>query len=280
MLTRRFNDPHANHIAARAARVPLRAWIRPGHRMFQSLLLASLLGAPSLQAAPPSQILPEPGLYRVDIESDHGTEGGQRNTQVQQHGATGDSKGHISLSGTPVLAINEKGSGPVTQCIRSAAELKGLAEVPVGAGCKVQSFTPTSDGSVHTAACPGGTTTLTVKRISQDVWEYVTETQVGGPNVVPSMALMMPLLENQAKHGATELERSRAAKQLAAMPALLKQMDDGRATAIAELESAAAKAKTSTDRAAIEQTIVRMRGSLAVKGKVKRVMTKIANTCS
>lgn len=249
--------------------------------------IALVLTASSVTAGPltpvPAANRPGLGLYQIDTDSEHGFVGGGDLHTQHQNGANGDVNGTVTSSkDTPGRTFAHKGTGPVTQCIKTLSASDFNASLPMlqlAAKCK-QDTKLTVDGYIHTAICPSGHSTFTAKRLSMDVWQYDTVGLSGGPSVAPSIDFMVPMLEMQAKHGATVQDREKAAKSLAAMPAMQKEMKEGRAAMFARYEKQAANAKTPAERASIEAMMAQMNGTPQIWSKVKKILTKISNQCS
>jgi hypothetical protein len=166
-------------------------------------------------------VLPTPGLYRVDSDTVRDLGGG---SQHREHldGATGRRTVTIIMPGHPPQTVTAEGS-PATSCARIG---KVLTVPPVVPGC---TLTP-PDGkhpSSTTTTCPGTTVTSTWRRIDDATWEHKIDfvqailppANAAEPAIAMAMAGMTPAERERAKKGLeasmpTEAQRAEVARQM------------------------------------------------------------------
>ncbi len=223
--------------------------------------------------------MPPPGLYRIDSDTSMNLAPNAVARQ-RQDGASGDTAARNRVNGKTGGEQLYKGSGPVTHCVKTQVG-QGAALPPdfAVAACGKQTTAVVANAIVHTAQCPSGSTKLTIRRLDQASWEYVTEASVrgGGP---ADLNTLRPMLEQMAKHGANAEERAKAARQLAALPQLQEQTNAKRAETIAQLSKSQANAKTAEEAAALKAALQQLqRGGSPVGGNSRVRWTRIGDSC-
>ena len=233
--------------------------------------------APQAQSAPLD--LPPPGLYRVDDDTRVRQQAGPHELSVdfQTDGRSGDQSSQARVAGMSDGGRTSKGSGPLTQCIRSGPP---VLLPPTAAGvCKTLSTTRSGAGLVQVASCPTGKMTLTMRRLGERTWETVTELDMSS-GTRPDLGGTRSLLELAARQGGSARERAEAAKALAALPRMQGEMDADRVRAGAGLDAALTKARTPEEKALVRQALARMDGQVPVKTRSRVTLTRIAATCT
>lgn len=251
--------------------------------MFRLLPLAGLLAAGCCAAAVSGatfkQVMPPPGLYQIDTDGtirmpDTGTSARQ-----QTDGASGDVTATVAAPGGKARQ-DFKGDGPVRFCV--PAHPAGTPVLPPNLGaaaCKTLSTTGGADGIVHIAQCAGGRYKLTVRRLSENTWEFIDHADLAPTPGAPSMEALRPMMEQMAKNGTPE-ERAKAQQALAALPQQQAAMDAGRAQAMAALAKAQADAKTPQEAAAVAKAMQAMgQTGVRIQADARRVWTRIAEHC-
>jgi hypothetical protein len=177
-------------------------------------------------AAAPSAVLavdvvPTPGLYRVDSDTVRDLGGG---SQHREHwdGATGQRTATLIVPGMPPQTTTAKGP-PATSCAKTGKVLTVPATVP---GCTI-TWPDSKHPSSTTTTCPGNTVTSTWRRIDDATWEHqmdfvqamIPPANAAEPAIAMAMAGMTPAERERAKKGLegsmpTEAQRAEAMKQL------------------------------------------------------------------
>lgn len=234
-------------------------------------------GAPAGDVA---QLMPPPGLYRIDSEGQFGWQQAPGITVQQKvDGASGTTVDRRSAGG----AVSERvyqGSGAVTHCVKFSNKQAVALPAALGGACKLQSTSVGKDSVVHQASCPDGQTSVTVKRIDADTWEYQTSLQVNGSAAPSLAAAVKPVLEHKAVHGATQAERDQAAQQLKALPAMQAQMTAERGAAAEVLAKALKAAKSPQEAAGIKAALASLQGTLPMHAEQRERWTRIGNVCA
>lgn len=247
-----------------------------------SFLLAAGFSGLAGAAVPVStfkQVMPPPGLYRIDQDGTMRMPDVDSSFRQREDGATGDV---ATATTTPhgSYARDFKGQGPNNFCVPVRNTGMVLPPSLSAAACKTISTTGDANGIVHIAQCSMGRVKLTVRRLGDDTWEFINEAdvKVGG---VPDMNAMKPMLETMAKHGKTAEERDQARQMLATLPQQQAQMD----TQIAEVKASMAKelanARTPEEAAAIRQAMTAMQagGGGRMQAASRALWTRISHTC-
>lgn len=239
-------------------------------------LLALALAAGGAGAAPHD--LPPPGLYRLDSDTRVQEKIGPHDATVDFHtdGRSGDQTRRATVAGQSDGARVAKGSGPVTQCVRSGPP----ALLPPNAKgvCKTLSSTHGPKGFVQVASCPVGKMTLTLRRLDDKTWETIEELDMSS-GTRPDLGGTRTLLEMAARHGGTARERAEAAQALAQLPRMEATMASDSARADAMMQEALAKARTPQEKEIARQAIARMNGQVPIQSRTRSTMTRIADTC-
>ncbi|RQP21674.1 hypothetical protein [Piscinibacter terrae] len=194
---------------------------------------AWLLTAAAPVTALAADVLPTPGLYRVDSDTVRDLGGG---SQHREHwdGATGDRTVTLIVTGHPPQTTTAKGP-PATSCARIG---KVLTVPPAVPGCTITPPDPKHPSST-TTACPGNTVTSTWRRIDDATWELKMDfvqtimppANAADPAIAMAMAGMTPAERERAKKGLeasmpTEAQRAEVARQMkAAMEAGTRSSD-------------------------------------------------------
>lgn len=232
----------------------------------------------SLQPAAQSGEMPPPGLYRIDMDSTMAFAGQPVQTRMVTQGSNGDTEAQWK-AGAKSASRQFKGNAPLTQCVKTYA---GVSPMPPGGplSCKSQATAKTADGMVHTATCPMGKISTTIRQLDSERWEYLIDVDMVASEPGTSTSGMAYVLKRQAENGATMQERAKAKAQLAQLPGLQKEIDAGRAEAIAELQK---ELNTTTDpevKATLQKTLVRVApGAPVMKTHSRQVWTRIADSC-
>jgi hypothetical protein len=181
---------------------------------------ALLLMAAAPAAALAVDILPTPGLYRVDSDTVRDLGGG---SQHREHwdGATGERTVTLIVPGHPPQTATAKGP-PATSCAKTG---KVVAVPPSVPGCTVTLSDPKHPSS--TTQCPGNTVTSTWRRIDDATWEHrmdfvqaiLPPANAAEPAIAMAMAGMTPAERERAKKGLeasmpTEAQRAEVARQM------------------------------------------------------------------
>lgn len=184
--------------------------------MSVALMMAAL-------AATPADILPPPGLYRVEVDGvikgrDHVTTAMRQTT-----GADGATVARTFLpNGQVGASATDPGSGPQTRCIKPLRQDQALASLAAAAGagaCVAAGAGVVENGSLVTRqTCPFGEFTHTVTKVGTDTWEYRVDAMVRpvttGGGMMANLALAKSMLENAKAHAPSAAERAKAAAAL------------------------------------------------------------------
>jgi hypothetical protein len=244
------------------------------------LLAVSLCAGASATAAP--LIFMSPGLYRIDTEGNMTHANGRATTTQQVDGATGDVTMQRKMD-DDAYSHSAKGKRPVTVCVKPVAgHPMPLLPSEQAARCSEQSTTPTPDGYIHVARCPGAYSKITARRLDSDTWimdrEFESKPMPGGPD----LNAMRPALELAARQGTPE-QRERAVKALAALPGMQENMAAQRVKMLASLEKSRAKAKSPEEAASLDQQIRAVREwkvGDTIRGVQREKWTRIGYTCT
>ena len=242
-----------------------------------------LISAGATEAKNLSEHFPPAGLYRVDSESAIAHLQNGTGVKSSEDGATGNTIGRTYSkvdAGTDRLY---KGDGPLNRCVKPApspAE-STIAAAPLLANCRDQSHTVTSDGLVMKAVCKSGVITTTIRKISDTTWEYDYAVSMSQPAGGPDVSSMRPMLENMAKNSPDPAVREKAAKQLAELPQMQKQMAQQQSSMMDMYAKAVREAKSPEEAARIRSAMEAYGGK---KPKMditrKERWTRIADTCA
>jgi hypothetical protein len=244
------------------------------------LALAALAAQATAGAATVADIVPPPGLYRVEVDGtimapDHG-----KAAMRQTTGASGDTVARqFGRNGEVVGTISEKGRGPLTQCIKPVGQAQALASLAAmrGAGaCVAAGPGVIENGSLVTRQkCPFGEFTYTLTKVDKVTWEYRTEAMVrpvaSGGAMMANMKFMRTMLENAKKNAASAKEREEAAAALAE----LDNNKDEMAKQAAEMDAM----QPEIDKMRAEAGAVAGGGQGMASVGVTR-LTRIADTCT
>lgn len=232
----------------------------------------------SLQASVLAAELPPPGLYRIDMDSTMAFAHQPTEARMITQGSNGDTQAQWK-TGPQSVSRQSKGSAPLSQCVKLN---NGVPLMPPGGpmSCKSQQTSKTSKGVVHTAMCPMGKISTTIRQLDSARWEYLIDVDMvnGGPGT--STGGMALVLKHQAENGASAQERAKAKVQLAELPALQKELDAGRAEAIADLQKELSSTTDPAEKAQLQTALTRMApGAPVMKAHSRQVWTRIADTC-
>lgn len=239
-----------------------------------ALVLA--LAAGGACAAP--QDLPPPGLYRVDTDTRLQEKVGPHDATIEYRtdGRSGDQATRATVAGQSDGGRVSKGSGPVTQCIRSGPPV--LLSPGAKGVCKTLSSTHGPKGFVQVAACRAGKSTLTMRRLDDKTWETIEELDMSG-GTRPDLGGTRTMLELAARHGETARDRAEAAEALAKLPQMEATLASERGRADAMMQEALAKARTPQEKAMVGQAIARMNGQVPIQSRTRSTLTRIADRC-
>jgi hypothetical protein len=240
-------------------------------------LASALVPATNPCAAAVQDALPPPGFYRVDVDSDTNLGKGTVITRSHVDGVSGDRSGKTALAGAGARETQTNGSSPSTQCIRpGTAPLGGLG---LPGNCTQQASTPSADAGVHTATCPTGKFKMTVRMLRKDVWEIVSETGQVLASVPANMSFMRPVLEHEAKYAAREEDRKKAAKSLADLVVLDKQMAAKQEETLKILAAAEKNANERPEAGPPGPQLSQLLGARTMNVRIRKVLTRISDTC-
>jgi len=243
--------------------------------------------APAMGATA-KEVLPPPGLYRVDADSTFTR--GDVPMELKQHrdGTTGAEHEQDTVYGK-VSTSDRAGTGQVTQCIKPLTN-DYLPAFAAQAQCPKQGQKVIGDKKfIHTAQCSDSQFTMEVTKLDDKHWQFVTRTETAAPTGVANVDGMEVPLKLMAQYGKTQQERDEAAKRLAALPAQKKALEQKQAKEVADMKSVLPKAKDPAEHAMIEKYIADRSGKSApfVPGApgnevevVKATWTRIADHCS
>jgi len=191
------------------------------------LLAGLLVLAVGAGAAPDIRYLPPPGLYQVDIVSDHAT-----------HGAGGTFKRHRKYDG-PSGAVQMQfehangtrsstslaGDGPNQTCIEPVKP-GGIPKKLMVDGCTATRGVVTNGemNAVHT--CPWGSMKINMRQIDAKTWQTTVQQVKTGNGDAGNGEFVDPLqmpMEHMLKHGTPE-EKAEAKRHFAEMKEFKEQM--------------------------------------------------------
>ena len=244
-----------------------------------ALAPAAQLSASQAAVIPKDVIRPEPGLYRVDIDGQFGAVGEDSSVTHKQDGATGDATGTSHVRGRKT-SKTIKGTGEKTHCFKHNSDAEAVKLLPLmPLACKQNSLTEMSDGVIIKSTCQFGKGTYTIRKLGQGRWEFLTDTTFGGANSSASYAFLAPLLQMQTENARTQAERDKAAKMLAGLPAMQKELTQANQAWAEQLRAEAAKAHSPAEKARLLGMIDHIGGTPVSNSKSRTVMTKISNIC-
>jgi hypothetical protein len=184
--------------------------------MSLTLMMAAL-------AATPADVLPPPGLYRVEVDGVIKGPDQVTTAMRQTTDANGSTVARNFLPNGQVAATaTEQGNGPMTQCIKPLSQEKALASLAAVAGagaCVASGGGVVENGSLVTRQkCPFGEFKHTVTKVDNITWEYRVDAMVRpvstGGGMMANFALMKSMLENAKVNAPTAKEREKAAAAL------------------------------------------------------------------
>jgi hypothetical protein len=242
-----------------------------------ALLCASL--ACHAGAAVDPDLLPAPGLYRVDSLSSVATPDGAARSDVGEDGASGDTSVRTQV-GAAVAKQFYKGAAPLTHCVQPQAQPAAFV-TRAAASCPSQSTQVLKNGFIHTSLCNGLKTTVTVHKLGSGSWDVVTRVTGAQPAGPAGVQGLQPLLEHMAQHAPTAEQRAKAAAQLAQLPAMQATVTAQRAQTADQLKKALAQAKTPEEKAALRGALAQLdaSGMPVPNGERHEQWTRISNTC-
>lgn len=246
---------------------------RPGQLLVAALAFGAI--APAALAGE----LPPPGLYRIDFDGAMAFAGNPTQVQMTTDGASGDTAARWT-AGAHSADRQFKGDAPVTHCVKPVKG--GMPPLPPQAlACTAQTTSRTKDGIVLTATCPHGKTSIAIRQLDKDRWEYLTEVAMVATGAAPQLAAMEPMLKHQAQHGETADIRARARQQLADLPRMQKETDATYASTIARMEEELRKATDPEEKAAVRAALASLRpGTPTMQARSRALWTRIGNACN
>jgi len=241
--------------------------------------MAAALALAATAATAQGGELPPPGLYRIDLDATMAFAGNPTQVQMTTDGASGDTAARWT-AGAHSANRQFKGDAPVTHCVKAVQG--GPPPLPPQAmTCTGQTTTKTKNGIVLTATCPHGKTSITIRQLDKDRWEYLTEVAMVATGAAPQLAAMEPMLKQQAQHGETAEVRARARQQLADLPRMQKESDATYAASIAQMEEALRTATDPEEKAAVRAALANLRpGAPTMQARSRAIWTRIANACN
>ncbi|NHZ39798.1 hypothetical protein [Massilia aquatica] len=250
-----------------------------------SLAAMTLLAGGMAVAAPAlEQSLPSPGLYRLDSASTSSMPAPAPANRVDTRvdGANGDIVRRERVGAGDSGEKVYEGKGPVTHCIRPRRISDALYSSAVAlASCPDQSSQVGADGVlVHTANCPAGVVTLTIRRIDKVTWEYDTVSATRASDPAADLAWMRPVLEREAAEGKTAQARARAAQQLLDLPRLQRELAEKQVKVNVEFSKALRNAKTPREAEAVRAAMAKSGESVATQARQRVRWTRIGNSCA
>jgi hypothetical protein len=251
--------------------------MRRASQLFALSLAAVLDPVAKASLAAVTSVIPPPGLYRVEVDSNSDLGKGAIRTHAHVDGTSGDSTGTTILANGDTQETHLKGRSPATECIRPDTAPLGVLSLP--RNCTQLSTTATPDGGIHTAACPSGKFRMTVKKVGKDVWEIVSETEQALGLGPANMSFMRPILEREARSAAREEDRKKAAKSLADLDRLDKQMAASRAESQKIMSDVQAQASRRPETGAPLPPLSQSIGSRTLTVRVRKVMKRISESC-
>jgi len=247
-----------------------------------ALVCRLLLAVPTFVATAVSALageLPPPGLYRIDSDAAMAFSGNPTQIQMTTEGASGDTAARWT-AGAHSAQRQFKGEAPVMHCIKA---VKGGAPwlPPQAMTCTGQTMTRTKEGFVHTATCPSGKTTIAIRQLDKDRWEYLIDVAMVASGGAPQMASMEPMLKQQAQHGETAEVRARAQQMLADLPRMQKETDATYAATVARMEEELRKTTDPDEKAGLRAALANLRaGAPTMQARSRAIWTRIANACN
>lgn len=250
-----------------------------------TLAALTLLAGGMARAAPAiEQNVPPPGLYRLDAASTSSLPAPAPANRVDTRvdGASGDIVRRERVAGADSGEKVYEGKGPVTHCIRPRRISDALYTSAVAlASCPDQSSQIGADGVlVHTANCPAGVVTLTIRRIDKVTWEYDTVSATRASDPAADLAWMRPVLEREAAEGKTPEARARAAQQLRDLPRLQRELAEKQVAVNVEFAKALRNAKTPGEADAVRAAMAKSGKSVAAEVRQRVRWTRIGNRCT
>jgi hypothetical protein len=231
-----------------------------------------------------SQILPPPGLYQIDTLTHIAMDGGKLGvaaTTASNDGRSGDSAVRSQIGGLVSGEVVQKGKAPITHCIAPRSMIPTASQLSNFRNCTQQSTVVTGRTAVHKAMCPAGESTMTMRQLDAQTWEYVTVVSMGATPGGPDLRFLRPVLEHEAQFGATAAKREKAAKALAQLPELQANARKQQAAGEQTLADTAATTGDPEIAAASRVALARLQG----KGRsgnttVTERWTRIADSCA
>lgn len=231
------------------------------------------------RAAHTERVLP-PGQYLIDMEASANRPQGVTSIHAHTDGANGNSTLRTRTGAIDGGEQLVHGKAPQSYCVRGSAG-EALPVAPDGGAlkCTRQSTSEVGDTVVHRAVCPAGNVKLSLRRLDEKRWEYVSEIEMGSTSAQPNLDALRPTIEQEAREGKTPAARAKAARMLAELPAMQAEMVDKRSAAADKLGAALRKSTDPAERAALEKTIALMQGTMPMTARTRYIWTRIADTC-
>lgn len=183
--------------------------------------------AAAAAAATDTRYLPPPGLYQVDIVSDHAVHdrNGTRKSHDRYDGRSGGVDTQFQRADGSRGSYALKGAGPNRTCIEPVKP-GGLPKSLVVDGCKATKGVVTNGEMNAVHSCPWGTMNISMRQIDAKTWQTTVQRVRTGSVPEDSGDFEDPLkesMEHMLKHGNAE-ERAEAKRYLAESKKFAEEM--------------------------------------------------------
>ncbi|MRX09290.1 hypothetical protein GJ697_15715 [Pseudoduganella sp. FT25W] len=181
------------------------------------LAIAALLAAANAAAvsqADYARIMPPPGLYSIEADATIMHTRQPLGIRTQRSGAT-ETSTYIAPDQqvTRQLPLDQ----PETTCVPPRpAKAAPLPSYMLPAVCKNLSETVSGDSLTLVHQCQTGRMSIVFQRLDSTHWQVSHAAEIMGG--VPNVTALKPMLEQMARHGASEQERQQAKRMLAELP--------------------------------------------------------------
>ncbi len=232
----------------------------------------------SVCSAVPRDHFPEPGLYQIELKGTSFPGSGEyHSTHVD--GRTGDfTSTHAHSLGKFTQTL--KGTGQQTSCIKPYPPAEAAKYFSILPGkCRNDRITETPDALVVDVTCSTGPSTHHFRRLGPGEWEWRAETKAGTAQTATGVKDLVDWAYIRSKDAPTEAERNKAAKSLAELKVLAKNMAAANAVMAEQYRASAAKAHLPDDKARLNAMADSV-GSVPFPASTHTVrLRKIADTC-
>lgn len=147
--------------------------------LFAAAACLSVSGAALAFESVKNIVYPSPGFYRVVSKSTQKDNAGGKpgmTHEIEQDSATGNARTTTTRPGDAAITNTYAGQGPINQCIKP---LSASGAMPAATTCKTSAPVVGTNTLTYTSVCAGMKMHITIKKIDDQNWEYLTAVNYG-----------------------------------------------------------------------------------------------------